>query len=119
MKMRSLVNFRLEVRRFRHAARSLEEFQMFRFVALVAACSASVAYGADFSSHLTCQRAQIEVAQRRSLTVTLLSGAQVPLAVNAPGVQTSCDIDYPVYVDTSNVRNCRVGTQCMENPHSN
>jgi hypothetical protein len=49
----------------------------------------------------------------------LLSGAQVPLAVNAPGVQTSCDIDYPVYVDTSNVRNCRVGTQCMENPHSN
>jgi hypothetical protein len=91
---------------------------MFRLVALVATCSASVAYGADFSSYLTCQRAQMEVAQRGSLTVTLLSGAQVPLAVNASGVQTGCAIDYPVYVDTSNVRNCRVGTQCMANPHS-
>jgi hypothetical protein len=91
---------------------------MFRVIALVAVCSASAAYGADFSSHLTCQRAQMEVAQRGSLTVTLLSGAQITLAVNAPNVQTGCDIDYPVYVDTSNVRNCRVGTQCMENPHS-
>jgi hypothetical protein len=60
----------------------------------------------------------MEVAQRNSLAVTLLSGAQLRLTVNAPGVETGCDIDYPVYVDTSNVRNCRVGTQCMENPHS-
>jgi hypothetical protein len=100
MKMHFLVSFRLEVRRFGHAARSLEEPQLFRFVALVTVCSASAACGADFSSRLTCQRARMEVAQRNSLAVTF----QLRLAVNAPGVETRCDIDYPVYVDTSNVR---------------